>query len=302
MRTAIHVSFVLLLAAAPVALAESDLDTINNLFKVWDRNEDGTLSRDEAPDPQLFDKIDANQDGKVTREEAAAFLGIELPKEAAGPKETPKAEAKPDAKPGARGAEGKPGAKESKSVAAVKKRPVTVKQRTKDFFERFDLNKDGKIQKSEFRAGEQAFGEADRSKNGELSRKEVSAYIKAQLELAKRNPRPDNFMDLFDRNRDDKVTKREYDGPGQFFRMYDHDRNGVIVQEELNMGPRNAMMRNRPEIDRDGPTRAPKRTLLDRYDADGDRKITLEELGGAENLMRRLDKNGDGVLSAGEAK
>ncbi len=296
MRTPIFISLVLLLAAGPAALAESDLDTINNLFKVWDRNEDGTLSRDEAPDPQLFDKIDTNQDGKVTREEAAAFLGVELPKPKAEPR--PKPEAKPEPKPEARPA----GKKESKSVAAVKKRPVTVKQRTKDFFERFDLNKDGKIQKSEFRDGEQAFGEADRSKNGELSRKEVSAYVKAGLERAKRNPRPDNFMDLFDRNRDDKVTKREYDGPGQFFRMYDHNKNGVIVQEELNMGPRNAMMRRAPEIDRDGPTRAPKRTLLDRYDADGDRKITLEELGGAENLMRRLDKNGDGVLSAGEAK
>ena len=294
MRTAIQTSLVLLLAAAPVALAGSDLDTINNLFKVWDRNEDGTLTRDEAPDPQLFDKVDANQDGKVTREEAAAFLGVELPKEAPKPKAEPKPEPKPEAKPA--------GKKGSKSVAAVKKRPVTVKQRTKDFFERLDLNKDGKIQKGEFKDGEQAFNEADRSKNGVLSRKEVSAYIKAGLERAKRMPRVDNFMDLFDRNRDEKVTKREYDGPGQFFRMYDHNKNGVIVQEELNMGPRNAMMRNMPEVDRDGPTLAPKRTLLDRYDADKDGKVTLEELGGAENLMRRLDRNGDGVLSGGEAK
>ena len=93
MRTPIFISLVLLLATGPAALAESDLDTINNLFKVWDRNEDGTLSRDEAPDPQLFDKIDTNQDGKVTREEAAAFLGVELPKP------MPKAEPKPEAKP-----------------------------------------------------------------------------------------------------------------------------------------------------------------------------------------------------------
>ncbi len=298
MRIAIHVSLVLLLAAAPAALAGSDLDTINNLFKVWDRNEDGTLTRDEAPDPQLFDKVDRNQDGKVTREEAAAFLGVELPKPKPKAEPKPKPEAKPEPKPEARPAS----KRESKSVAAVKKRPVTVKQRTKDFFERLDLNKDGKIQKSEFKDGEQAFKEADRSKNGELSRKEVSAYIKAGLERAKRMPRTDNFMDLFDRNRDEKVTKREYDGPGQFFRMYDHNKNGVIVQEELNMGPRNAMMRRAPEIDRDGPTLAPKRTLLDRYDADKDGRITLEELGGAENLMRRFDKNGDGVLSGGEAK
>jgi len=41
-------------------------------------------------------------------------------------------------------------------------------------------------------------------------------------------------------------------------------------------------------------------TLFDRYDADKDGGITLEELDGAQALMR-LDKNGDGVLTGREA-
>ena len=52
----------------------------------------------------------------------------------------------------------------------------------------------------------------------------------------------------------------------------------------------------------DGPTRAPELNLLDRYDTDKDGRVTLEELNGAEALMSRLDKNGDGVLTSGEAR
>ena len=112
---------------------------------------------------------------------------------------------------------------------------------------------------------------------------------------------------MFDRNRDEKVTKREYDGPSPFFRMYDHNRNKVVTLEELNMGP-NAGVRNtrNTEADRDfmaeGPTRVPSRNLPERYAANKDGRITLEELNGAEALMARLDKNGDGVLTAGEAR
>ncbi|MEE8106298.1 MAG: EF-hand domain-containing protein, partial [Planctomycetota bacterium] len=36
--------------------------------------------------------------------------------------------------------------------------------------------------------------------------------------------------------------------------------------------------------------------LLDRYDADGDGKITREEFTGPGKMFDRLDKNGDGVI------
>ena len=103
------------------------------------------------------------------------------------------------------------------------------------------------------------------------------------------------------------VTKREYDGPSPFFRQYDHNRNKVVTLEELNLGP-NAGKRSTRNMDADrefmadGPTKAPELTLLDRYDVDKDGRITLEELNGAEVLMARLDKNGDGVLSGREAR
>lgn len=39
------------------------------LFAVLDRNGDGVITREEAPDPVSFEKADADHDGKVTREE-----------------------------------------------------------------------------------------------------------------------------------------------------------------------------------------------------------------------------------------
>ena len=61
-------------------------------------------------------------------------------------------------------------------------------------------------------------------------------------------------------------------------------------------------MRGDEEFMGDGPTRAPKMGLLERYDKNGDKRITLEELNGAESILHRLDRNGDGVLSGREVR
>jgi len=273
-------------------------DGVDDIFSVWDANRDGRLTKEELPDVATFEKVDANRDGSVTREEVASFLGIrpEAPKPpAAGPAASaPKPAAEP-AKPG----------NEAKSEAAPKKaaRPGSKEERG-EFFERFDTNKDGKIAPSEFRGGDDVFRQFDRNRDGFLNEREVDRYLEERLKAARRNPRPDNFMELFDENRDGKVTRREYDGPGDFFRSYDHDRDDVVTDAELNMGPvvPRSMMRDEPKRDPDGPTALPRRTMLERYDKDEDGRITIEELGGAETILQRLDRNGDGVLSGGEVR
>jgi hypothetical protein len=45
-----------------------------NLFDTLDRNHDGVITSDEAPDPTVFGLADADADGKVTREELKEFL------------------------------------------------------------------------------------------------------------------------------------------------------------------------------------------------------------------------------------
>ena len=68
----------------------------------------------------------------------------------------------------------------------MRKAPRTLKERVADFFRRLDANKDGKVAKAEFRgASEEVFNVYDRNQDGALSEREVTRYIREQLELAK---------------------------------------------------------------------------------------------------------------------
>jgi len=278
---------VLLLVGAVARAGDAAVDMV---LHVWDANMDGVLSRDELPDDGIFEKVDKDADGKLTRAELAAFFQVK-PRTAA--KDAPKEKAK--AGPAAAG--------KKKSDVAIQE-PRTIKERVADLFRRLDRNKDGKLQRAELTGvTDEVFQQYDRTRNGEWSRREAMRWVKDSVARAKRNPNTRSFFQLFDMNRDKKVTKQEYDGPGNFFRRYDHNKDKVITEGELALG-RDAgrMLRGDKEFMADGPTRMPKRNLLERYDANGDGKVTLAELGNAESVLERLDKNGDGVLSGSETK
>jgi len=283
-------------------------DRIDNVFRIWDTNRDGILTSEEITDEALFKQVDADGDGRATRKEVAAYLGVKPT-----PKPEPKADkpkpdkGKGDTKSKSSGKnpqrESKKDPNKSKSVAQPEKMPFTVNERVADFFKRFDLNKNNRIELKEFRGGEDVFRKNDRNRNRTLSKKEVARYIQDQLREAKKRPRPDNFFELFDKNRDKKVTRKEYDGPPRFFKSYDHNKNNTVTEQELNMGPKSAMSMGDPKrVERDGATPRPKKTLPDRYDTDKNGRITLAELKGAESIMARLDNNGDGVLSGAEVR
>jgi len=279
--------FLLLLVAAAARAQDGAVDIV---LRVWDANMDGVLSRDELPDDGIFEKVDENGDGKLTRAELAAFF---------------EAKPKPPAKKDGAGkkATAAPEPPKKKSEVAMQE-PRTIKERVADLFRRLDRNKDGKLQRAEL-AGltDEIFSQYDRTRNGEWSRREATRWVKDSVAAAKRNPNPRNFFQLFDMNRDKKVTKQEYDGPGAFFRRYDHNKDKVITEGELAMGPdAGRMQKGDKEFMADGPTRMPKRNLLERYDANGDGRITLAEMGNAESVLKRLDKNGDGVLTGGEVR
>ena len=278
---------VLLLAAAAASAQDNAVDMV---LRVWDANMDGVLSKDELPDDAIFQKVDKNGDGKLTRAELAAFF-----------------EAKPEPpakKDGARKkAKGAPEPQKKKSDVAMQE-PRTIKERVADLFRRLDRNKDGKLQRAEMAGlNDEVFSQYDRTRNGEWSRREATRWVKDSVAAAKRNPSTRNFFQLFDRNRDKKVTKQEYDGPGSFFRRFDHDKDKVITEGELAMGPdAGRMQRGDKEFMADGPTKMPRRNLLERYDANGDGRVTLAEMGNAESVLKRLDKNGDGVLTGSEVR
>lgn len=275
--------FSLALFVSPAAFA----DKIDDILKVWDANGDGVLTKDEIPDAGIFAKVDKNKDGKATREEVAAFLGLGKPepvKKDAANKKT----------------------KKDKTAAAIKE-PRTVKELVDDFFRRYDKDKDKQVTRKEYPTGGQTFAAWDKNKNDALNRREVTRYIKADLRARRMRPNPNNFFELFDLNRDKKVTRKEYTGPRDFFRRYDHNKNGAVTVDEINAGPdqgRTSMkvMKGDKKFMGDGPTQMPRRGLLDRYDQNKDGRITLEELDGAESVLTRLDKNRDGVLSGSEVR
>ena len=279
------------MAVIALVAATAWADPAEDILAARDKNKDGVLDAAELPDAAVFKKADYDKDGKLTLAEIRRYInGGKAPAE-----EKPKADApKPKAKKLAK--------KEKKSEVIIRQ-PRTLEERVADYFRRFDKNKDGKIQKSEFQAGDEVFKVVDRTRNGVLSRKEVRRWIRDQLREARKNPNRANFFELYDLNRDRKVTRKEYSGPPKFFRDHDHDKNRVIDEKELALGPSGGMMRKGDEdFLADGPTRAPKRGLLERYDENDDGKITLEELKGAKSVMQRLDRNRDGVLSGSEVR
>jgi len=282
-----------------VAFAQEDRAAAT--LKVWDTNGDGVLTPDEFPDKATFKKADRDSDGKVTRDEVAIFLGLMKP-----PAEPTKTKPAPQKKVTPQKVA--PKKTETKTEAAMAKKPFTVSQRVRDFFRRFDANKDKQVARKEAAGiGEDMWKRFDRNKDAAFSTREATRYIRYTLTEARKRPNRANFFDLYDRNRDKRVTRKEYDGPTSFFKAYDHNKNKVVTLEELNMGPNAGKTSTRQmEADEsfmaDGPTKAPKLGMLARYDKDEDGRITLEELGGAEALLSRLDKNGDGLLSGSEVK
>jgi len=260
-------------------------DKVDDVLKVWDANKDGVLTRDEIPDAAIFAKVDKNKDGKATRAEVAAFLGIEQPKKKDRPKN-----------------------KSGKSTTEAKiKTPRTTREHVADFFRRYDKDKNRKVTKKEFPTGQNVFRDWDRNKDDALTRREVERYIKAELRRLRMRPNANNFFELFDFNRDKKVTRKEYTGPRDFFRRYDHDKNGAVTEKEISMGPDQGrastrVMKGDKKFMGDGATTMPKMGMLARYDKNKDGRLTLDELDGAASVLARLDKNGDGFLSGSEVR
>jgi hypothetical protein len=46
---------------------------VDDAFKAADKNNDGKLSREEYPQPEIFDAVDANKDGAATLEEVRTY-------------------------------------------------------------------------------------------------------------------------------------------------------------------------------------------------------------------------------------
>lgn len=155
-------------------------------------------------------------------------------------------------------------------------------------FRRFDADEDGKITAEEWKGRPETFGMLDANKDGMVTREELTPRGPARG--GRGGNRPDvrsgkdsaHFLEKYDGNRDGQVTKEEFPHERRFAEI-DADGNGVLSKAEIE----DSMDRVRNE---EGYG------IFERYDLDGDGKITREEFTGPAADFERLDRSRDGVL------
>jgi len=116
-----------------------------------------------------------------------------------------------------------------KSVAKIGTPAPTVT--TADLFAVMDVNKDGKLDPTEYKGPKKAFAWVDTDHDGYITRPEATrAYltIVGRMAIAQRI----NAFKNMDENKDGKVSLSEYRGPTRAFARVDANHDGVITPDE----------------------------------------------------------------------
>jgi Ca2+-binding EF-hand superfamily protein len=172
-----------------------------------------------------------------------------------------------------------------------------ARARAADTTRSFDRNKDGVIQREEYPGRDDIFRGADRNRSGALEAGEVLQLAEEEIDDIRkrlRSPGKNEFLVLFDVDKDNRVGADEYDGPAAAFRKYDVDGDGVVTYDELYP----AKMRNEKD---EGP-KPEQLTAVATLDKDEDGKVARAEFPGSDAAWRRLDRNGDGFVTAADAR
>lgn len=197
-------------------------DTAKEFIKRFDKNQDGTLSRDELP-PRLagqFEQLDQNKDGKLDESEVERMLQMIRKRFS---------ERKGKGEPGKRPGQG-----------------IIVER----ILERLDTNKDGKISREEARGPlEKMFDLLDTNKDGYLDKDELRRFAErmalqkgagpgAKAGPGAEKPRPMREaadFDALDKDADGRLTKEELRGTAfeKQFEAIDTNKDGKIDRKEF---------------------------------------------------------------------
>jgi Ca2+-binding EF-hand superfamily protein len=175
--------------------------------------------------------------------------------------------------------------------------PALLRKFTRDLppsdqlFSSFDRDKDGKLGAPDLQGSDLAplLPHFDRNRDGALENTEVEALVYAVTAAVRaRNmgsPRAQDrpveiaFLTL-DKDKDGRLAAGEFE-PRDLFARVDTDRDGFVTRAEVD--------RYQRSIAHDG--------FLQRFDLNGDARVTREEFGGALEVFLRLDKNRDGAIT-----
>jgi Ca2+-binding EF-hand superfamily protein len=270
-----------------------------------------------AQDDDLFAKLDANKDGFVTADEVqesqkALFERLVRNADKDGDKKLSKAEfqagLKPDDAPRQplAGGQGLPG------------RPGVGKGDPREFFNRLDANKDGKLSLDELPPFlKDNFARLDANNDGGVSQEEFAQA--GRFGRPPGAPAAGNAADrgqleaLFDRtdaNSDGRLTKDEIPEERQGIRNILERAGGESISKEQFVRGMMAMGQNPGQPPRpdgapprrpDGaPGMPPGGGLFALLDVDRDGQLSTSEIVGAGTALLKLDKNGDGKLTPDE--
>lgn len=99
----------------------------------------------------------------------------------------------------------------------------------------------------------------------------------------------------FDKNKDGKLSKDEVPERMQgIFARADADKDGLLTREEV--------VKATASQERRGPGGPPMDLLFRTLDADQDGTVSAAEIAAAPMTLKKLDKNGDGALTADEVR
>ncbi|MCH7493380.1 hypothetical protein IIA16_01520 [bacterium] len=291
-------------ANADGLICPNETDLPDAFFARADQNGDGCLSGQEAGmgarragggqnDPwQMFQRLDANQDGMVCRDELPDGPPERMgeggrPGRGQGGQHSPRrGEGREDGQGGQQGTgpggqhrgpgmDGRPGGPDGQHRGPGMDGRPGARQSPHEWLRRLDKNGDGCISRDEVPQG------------GSGGQNQGNVW---------------NRLRQLDANHDGKVCRDEIlasmDGAGrerleQLFLQADADHDGCLTASET------AHLRAPGQGD-DMPRGDRAANFILRHDSNGDGQVTADEFPGPPELFARLDKDGDGILTAAD--
>ena len=164
----------------------------------------------------------------------------------------------------------------------------------KMMLDRMDANKDGKIEKSEWKGREQMFARLDADKDGVISKQEIATLIERTQRW--RGRAGTAMFRRMDANKDGRLSKDEWKLNADFFDRFDRNKDGFISADEVMLLGDRRRGRGRGPDARSGKSSA---HFLQKFDANGDGQVTKDEFK-HERRFSEIDADSNGVLSKSE--